>query len=151
MVKHDQSEPSSASWKYALCSDVLPTLPSNLRPMPCINYTMWTRRWRYFEKGHRVDAFHCVFCGLPRVQVCDKQCAQAVRHVTPLPHPAQGRRRTCWREMCWLKSIEVEDQKIISRKVSHYFGIYQSTFVFVLNSRFLCHTLKIFLFFDNLT
>lgn len=56
------------------------------------------------------------------------------------------------REMCWLKSIEVEDKKIVLKKGFALFGIYQSTFVFTLNSRFLCHTLKIFLcLLDNLT
>lgn len=99
--------------------------------------------------------YGCVLFRFLRNATCrsfDKQCAQP-RFITWLPSPTQrrewGRRRTCLREMCWLKSIEVEDKKIIWRKVSHYFGIYLSTFVFILNSRFLYHTLNICISFSS--
>lgn len=71
-------------------------------------------------------------------------------HDSPPPPCAGngGRRRTCLREMCWLKSIEVEDKKIIWRKVSHYFGIYHWNFLLTLHSRLYWLILNIhFIFF----
>lgn len=113
--------------------------------------TEGTSLWERTRRGDvllRVFFFVFLFRGLPRVQVLINSALRLISsHDSPPPPGAGngGRRRTCLREMCWLKSIEVEDKKIIWRKVSHYFGIYPSTCVFILNSRFLCHTLKIFI------
>lgn len=91
----------------------------------------------------RKDApWMCFTAGFLCIATCSSLMNNALgrisSHDSPPPPCAGngGRRRTCWREMCWLKSIEVEDKKINSRKVSLYFGIYQSTFVFILNSGF---------------
>lgn len=68
-----------------------------------------------------MDAFHCSFCGMPRVQVLINSALGFISsHDSPPPPGAGngGRRRTCLRELCWLKSIEVEDEKITNLKKS---------------------------------
>lgn len=104
----------------------LPTLmlffsPGVLQNTVCIDwsicFTNWDTPWIRLT----------VFYGMPRVQHLMNSPLWA-NFITWLPSPTRrsewGRRRTCLREMCWLKSIEVEDKKIIWRKVAHYFGIF---------------------------
>lgn len=114
--RDDQSERAKSSRKYVLCSDILPTLFPNLGPILCINHKMWTWRGRFLDKRRAVDAFFCGFCGMPRVQVLINSALRLISSHDSPPPPRGGnggRRRTCLREMCWLKSIEVEDKKII--------------------------------------
>lgn len=101
-------------------------------------------KWRY---GHGWTAFerkdefgYIFFYNLWGNATCSDVMNSMFRlvssHDSPPPPRAGsgGRRRTCLREMCWLKSVEVEDKKILGRKVSHYFGIYKWRIVFILNS-----------------
>lgn len=157
MVELNQSERAKCSGKYALCSDIFPTLSPNLAPRRGTIHSKWMRVGRFHESVRAVDTFYCVifvlFCFLSSAtcsSLMNSASGRISSHDSPPPPGAGngGRRRTCWREMCWLKSTEVEDKKIISRRVSLYFGIYQSTFVFNLNSRFfMSYFENIYLFF----
>lgn len=75
--------------------------------------------------------------------------------MTPLPHPAEwtgGGGGHVGREMSWLKSTEVEDKKIISRKVSPYLGfIERHLYLFYLKTQGFYDILRkcSFLFLDN--
>lgn len=139
MVKLDQSEQAKSNGTYALCLDILPTLSSNLSLTCWTNNSMWILRGRFMRKGRRGN----VLSQFLRNATCSGLMNNALielvisSHDSP-PPPSTGnggRRRTCLREMCWLKSIEVEDKKIIWRKVSLYFGIFSRN-LFILNSGF---------------
>lgn len=75
MVKENQSERTKSSGKYALCSDILPTLSPNLRLILCKKKKKKERGpgvyldGRFCDKGYAADTFYVRFGGMPRVEV----------------------------------------------------------------------------------
>lgn len=94
------------------------------------------------------------FWGMPRVQVSIK-CYQA-HFITWLPSPTRRRE--------WAKKADMYEGNVLVKKYRggrqedylkkdfELFGIYLSTLVFILNSRFLCYSFKIIIsLYNNLT
>lgn len=80
-----------------------------------------------FDRGRAMDSSYWDFSADCHVFKFDKlkNLGLISSHDSPPPSRsgARGRRRTCLREMWWLKSIEVEDKKVFFwRKVLRYFG-----------------------------
>lgn len=143
----NRSEPNAA--EASLFGYYLATLSANLRVKLESNqevdpneavcfYTRWILCF-FFGRGG-------FFLEMPRVQVFVNRImpshdthahtrARAHTHPTSTQRAqgnggGRGGRRTCLKEMCWLKSIEVEDKKNIRRKVPRYFWIYKSTHIY---------------------
>lgn len=65
-------------------------------------------------------------------------------HMTPLPHPAQGsvKKADMFEGNVLVKKYRGGRQEDYLKKVSHYFGIYQSLFIYLFYLRFLCRTFE---------
>lgn len=146
MVGIDQSERTKSSGKYASLFGYFANFTPKFDPVALyishdveMEATFW---WERTRSGYVLLRF------FSRNATCSGLISS---HDSP-PPPGAGngrRRRTCLREMCWLKSIEVEDKKIMWRQVSLYLGIYHF-FCFIWYSRFFFHVVLwkyLFIFF----
>lgn len=147
MVGIDQSERTKSSGKYASLFGYFANFTPKFDPVALyishdveMEATFW---WERTRSGYVLLRF------FSRNATCSGLISS---HDSP-PPPGAGngrRRRTCLREMCWLKSIEVEDKKIMWRQVSLYLGIYHF-FCFIWYSRFfffMSYFGNIYLFFS---
>lgn len=95
MFKPDQSEQAKSDGKYVLCSDVYPTLSSNLSRNLGAHHRIWRQMMCFCEEGPQWKRFRVFFCGMPRVLVFFLFLPPVIstwrltRHMTPLPHPGR--------------------------------------------------------------